>query len=261
MVDEADVNEAAKRKRPDTPPVKWPTSIHHDPPSPVHHHYREQEEALDNKPIINKENKDMLTNDIIKPNNITPHQRKRKPTEDISESGAKPPKSAKHHIHPQLKKLQRLHQIKGQLPKKGQVLSNSSDLTVGKNSCLNSVERKQDVSDISSILRTALSSKDKSDVSEKEPLQLTNNIDGLLHNDNRTSQNSTPSSSPSLVSHRQLMREAHEENSQIRTAIFKEMRKHEKGKWSFTFLSFFPPILLFVLSFIQALFLFVYMHF
>lgn len=230
MVDEADVNEAAKRKRPDTPPVKWPTSIHHDPPSPIHHHYKQQETI--NKPTINKENKDLLTNDI-KPNNFTPHQRKRKPSEDVSESGAKPAKAAKHHIHPQLKKLQRLHQIKGQLPKKGQVLSNSSDLTIGKNSCLNNVERKQDVSDISSILRTALSSKDKSDVGEKEPLQMTNNIDGLLHNDNRTSQNSTPSSSPSLVSQRQLMREAHEENSQIRTAIFKELRKHERGKWYF----------------------------
>ncbi|XP_031558943.1 integrator complex subunit 6-like [Actinia tenebrosa] len=223
MVDEADVNEAAKRKRPDTPPVKWPTSIHHDAPSPVHHHYQEQQETLTDKPIINKENKDMLTNDI-KPNNITPHQRKRKPSEDISEGGAKPAKAAKHHIHPQLKKLQRLHQIKGQLPKKGQVLSNSTDL--GKNSCLNNVDRKQDVSDISSILRTALSSKDKGD--EKEPLQVTNNIDGLLQMDNRTSQNSTPSSSPSLVSQRQLMREAHEENTQIRTAIFKELRKHEK---------------------------------
>ena len=160
MVDEADVNEAAKRKRPDTPPVKWPTSIRHDTPSPIHHHYQEHQEILNNKPVINKENKDMLTNDI-KPNNIVPNQRKRKPSEDISESGAKPVKAAKHHIHPQLKKLQRLHQIKGQLPKKKQVLSNSSDLIVGKNSCLNSVDRKQEVSDISSILRTALSSNDK----------------------------------------------------------------------------------------------------
>ena len=65
---------------------------------------------------------------------------------------------------------------------------------------------------------------------KKDALQVTNDIDGLLHNDNRTSQNSTPSSSPSLISQRQLMREAHEENAQIRTAIFKELRKHEKGK-------------------------------
>jgi hypothetical protein len=233
MVDEADVNEAAKRKRPDTPPVKWPTSIHHDAPSPIHHQYKEQQETLNNKPVFNKENKDYITNDI-KTNNIAnpSHQRKRKPSEDISEKGPgiKPAKIAKHSIHPQLKKLQRLHQIKGALPKKEHVSGSTSDLSLVKNSCLNSVDKKQDVSDISSILRNALSSKDKGDSTEKESFKMTNNImDGLLHNDDRT-RNSTPSSSPSLVSPRQLIREAQEENTRIRTTIFKELRRHGKGK-------------------------------
>lgn len=223
MVDEADVNEAAKRKRPDTPPVKWPTSIRHDSPSPTPLHYQPsyQEEVNNHKPPPHKDLS--ITNDLKTNNVLQSHQRKRKSSEDVSNlgGGVKPQKTAKHNIHPQLKKLQRLHQIKGQYHKKGSGIPNS---TVGKNMSINHLDKEQKGSDISSILRNALTPRTEADK--------VNNLhfDGMLTGNDVSSQNSTPSSSPSTVSTLQLIREAHEENTQIRTTVFKELRRPTNGE-------------------------------
>lgn len=223
MVDEADVNEAARRKRPDTPPVKWPTSIRHDSPSPTPHHYRPsyQEETANHKTPPHKDH--TIQNDV-KPNNVLQsHQRKRKPSEDVAnlDGGAKPPKTAKHNIHPQLKKLQRLHQIKGHHNKKTSNISNSA---LGKNLPVNNLDKEQ--SDISSILRNALTPK-----AEGDKVNKVNHFDGLLIGNDVHSRDSTPSSSPSTISRRQLIREAHEENAQIRTTVFKELRSPCSGEY------------------------------
>lgn len=228
MVDEADVNEAARRKRPDTPPVKWPTSIRHDTPSPTPHHYRPscQEEEQSHKPAQFKDTKDNISNDMRTNNVLQSHHRKRKCSDDISglDGGAKPSKTAKHNIHPQLKKLQRLHQIKGQCHKK---VSGTSSSTTGKNLPVNNTDKEQEVSDISSILRNALTPR-----TEADKISKVNNshMDGLLIANDVLSRNSTPSSSPSTVSRRQLLREAHEENTQIRITVFKELRSPNCGE-------------------------------
>ena len=243
MVDEADVNEAIagppsrkkesraasprdrKRRRSDTPPPKSPGAPNHQAPgSPLPPGQNHKAGGAPNKVLL-PENKG--TNSLL-PGHGTKRKHKEEAGEGAHKSGLKAAKaSSKTHINPALKKLQQLH--------KDQANRKAPNLATTRNPSNSNLAGS---SDISSILRKAITSQDRSASSKgnlvegnpEEEKRIIPNSHAEL-GDAKSSSVTNPKRPSPEVLQRQFARVVWEENTRLRRLVFREIRQPTNGGW------------------------------